>query len=202
MFDAIGQRRRTTTRDSSYGKHPLAGVVTPWLTARFARPTTCDYSAIVHRSDEPRRTAGYNTASYQKFVYVFPSLPGCGWSGLGGGSQAWINQSPNLLVVGHELGHTFGLGHRQPALHHGGVTVPIDGACTRSEYGDPAGSWATEAAHFPAPHKDELGYLRAGHREGAQGRYRRYTIAPLESAGGSTVRGQGATSRNRTYWLE
>ena len=121
-------------RESSYGKHQLAGAVTPWLRARFARPTTCQYSQVATEATYLAQQAGYNTASYQKFVYIFPSLPGCGWAGLGGGSQAWVNQNASLLVIGHELGHTFGMGHAS-SLDCG--TQVIGTTCTRSEYGDP-----------------------------------------------------------------
>jgi hypothetical protein len=187
-------------KESSYNQHTLSGVVTPWFVAGFAKPATCDYSKVSTEARALAQAAGYNLASYEKFVYVFPSLPGCGWSGLGGGSQAWINQSLSLLVVGHELGHTFGLGHAG-SLDCGALT--IGGLCTRSEYGDPAEIMGNQSARqFNAPHKSRLGYLPTGtvktHKTGTTS----YTIEPLETAGASTFAVEVLASGRRSYWLE
>src|SRR5262245_43045026 len=95
--------------EASYGAHTLSGVVTQWLTATINTPTTCDYITVANQAVARAQEAGYNPGSYQKQVYFFPHIP-CGWLGLGGGSQAWINQSNSVLVIGHELGHCFGLG--------------------------------------------------------------------------------------------
>ena len=53
-------------RESSYGKHRLAGAVTPWFTASFAKPATCDYSRVSSEAMTLARNAGYVTANYQK----------------------------------------------------------------------------------------------------------------------------------------
>ena len=199
MFDASTSVSKYYA-ESSYGNHLLSGVVTPWLTARFARPATCDYSAMSSEAMYLAGQAGYNTSQYEKFVYVFPSLPGCGWAGLGGGSQAWINQSLNLLVVGHELGHTFGLGHAS-SVDCGALT--IGGACTKSEYGDPAEIMGNQkAAQFNAPHKQDLGYLPAGTVKEHKGGTAAYTIEPLATAGASTYAVKVYANAKRTYWLE
>jgi hypothetical protein len=144
--------------------------------------------------------AGYPTSGFQKFVYVFPSLPGCGWAGLGGGSQAWINQSASLLVIGHELGHTFGLGHAS-SLDCG--TLVIGGTCTRSEYGDPFEIMGNQrGAHFSAIHKSTLGYLTASEVRTHVGGTATYVLSPLENAGGTTYAVKVPASAKRTYWLE
>jgi len=187
-------------KEASYQKHQLAGVVTPWLVARFAKPTTCLYSQVATEARALAQLAGYNLASYQKFVYVFPSLPGCGWAGLGGGSQAWINQAASLLVFGHELGHTFGLGHA------GSVdcgTQVLGGTCTRSEYGDPYEIMGNaRGAHFSAPHKNELGYFSAGQVRTHPGGTATYTLSPLASPGGTVYAVKVPASAQRTYWIE
>ncbi len=187
-------------KESSYSKHQLAGVVTPWLTASFAKPTTCDYSRVSQEAMSLAQAAGYNTASFQKYVYVFPSLPGCGWAGLGGGSQAWINQAASVLVIGHELGHTFGLGHAG-SLDCG--TAVIGSPCTRSEYGDPYEIMGNaRAAHFSAVHKGTLGYFGATEVKTHAGGSATYTIAALETPGGATFAVKVPASARRTYWLE
>ena len=187
-------------KEASYQKHMLAGVVTPWLVARFARPASCLYSQVASEARALAQQAGYNLTSYQKFVYVFPSLPGCGWAGLGGGSQAWINQSASLLVFGHELGHTFGLGHAG-SLDCG--TQVIGGTCTRSEYGDPYEIMGNaRGAHFSAPYKDRLGYFSANQVRTHAGGTTTYTLSPLESPGGTTYAVKVPASAQRTYWIE
>ena len=190
-------------RETSYGKHSIAGSVTPWLRAGFNRPTTCDYTRVSQAAMTLARSAGYDTTAYHKFVFVFPSLP-CGWSGLGGGAYAWINGSASTLVIGHELGHTFGLGH---ASHlrctNGGAPSPLDGSCTRSEYGDYYSMMGNNrAAHFSAPHKVELGYIGStGHRVHKGGSVT-YTLSPYETTGGTTYAVKIPASAKRTYWLE
>ncbi|HVF65735.1 MAG TPA: S-layer homology domain-containing protein [Casimicrobiaceae bacterium] len=187
-------------RETSFGKHQLAGVVTPWLTARFPRPTTCNYSLVATEAQFLARNAGYNLANYQKYVYVFPSLPGCGWAGLGGGSQAWINQAANSLVIGHELGHTFGLGHAS-SLDCGAST--IGGTCTRSEYGDPYDVMGnSRAAHLNALHKDDLGYFGANEVKVHAGGTAIYQLSPIETPGGATYAVAIAASARRNYWIE
>jgi len=187
-------------KEASYQKHQLAGVVTPWLVARFARPASCLYSQVATEARALAQQAGYNLASYQKFVYVFPSLPGCGWAGLGGGSQAWINQAASLLVFGHELGHTFGLGHAG-SLDCG--TQVIGGTCTRSEYGDPYEIMGNaRGAHFSAPYKNQLGYFAAGQVRTHPGGTATYTLSPLETPGGATYAVKIPASAQRTYWIE
>jgi gametolysin peptidase M11 len=186
-------------KENSFGQHTLSGIVTNWLTASFNKPSTCDYSSVATEAERLAQLNGYNPSSYQEHVYVFPALPGCGWNGLGGGNQAWINQSLNLLVVGHELGHCFGLGHAN-SLDCG--TSIIGGPCTRSEYGDPYEIMGNQRAmHFSAEHKVDLAYLPPSsvvtHSSGSAN----YTLSPIESPGGATyvvkVVGSG-----RTYWIE
>lgn len=187
-------------RESSYAKHQLAGVVTPWLVARFARPTTCLYSQMATEAQYLAQQAGYSLSAYQKYVYIFPSLPGCGWAGLGGGTQAWINQSASLLVIGHELGHTFGMGHAS-SLDCG--TQVIGGTCTRSEYGDPYEIMGNgRSAHLSAIHKNTLGYFAASEVKTHPGGTATYTLSALEVPGGSTYAVRIPASSRRTYWLE
>lgn len=187
-------------REASYGRHLLAGAVTPLFTARFAKPTTCDYSKVSNEARALAQSAGYNLANYAKFVYVFPRLPGCGWDGLGGGANAWINENISLLVIGHELGHTFGLGHAS-SLDCGADVVGT--TCSRSEYGDPYEIMGNQrASHFSAPYKQGLGYflnneLRTHGRGSAT-----YELGALATPGRSTYAVRVLASPTRTYWLE
>jgi len=187
-------------KENSFQNHLLTGVTTPWLLARFAKPATCDYSAVSTEAVYLANQAGYQPSTYEKQVYVFPSLPGCGWAGLGGGSQAWINQSLSLLVVGHELGHTFGLGHAS-SVDCGAVT--IGGTCTKSEYGDPFEIMGNNRAmHFNAAHKDDLGYLPAGTVRTQKRGVMTYTLQPLATAGAQTYAVKVEAGATRSYWVE
>ena len=49
----------------------------------------------------------------QHVMYIFPTLDACGWAGLGdiAGPETWINGYVQLRVMGHELGHNFGVHH-------------------------------------------------------------------------------------------
>ena len=97
------EMRGLDTAVAIIGKHLLAGVVTPWLKARFARPTSCNYSLMATEATYLAKQAGFDTTKYQKFVYVFPSLPGCGWAGLGGGSLRHIGGERTPQQVALEL---------------------------------------------------------------------------------------------------
>lgn len=187
-------------REASYQKHTLSGAVTPWLRARFARPTSCDYNRIANEAIYLAQQAGYNLSAYQRRVYVFPKVTACGWWGLGGGIQAWVNDQPSLLVFAHELGHTFGVGHAS-TLDCG--TVVVGGSCVRSEYGDANSVMGqTRAAHFSALHKQDLGYFSAGQVKTHAGGTVTYTLSPYETAGGSTYAVVVPASATRNYWIE
>lgn len=191
-------------REASHGKHTLTGTVTPWFRASFNRPGSCDYSRVSSEAMTLARNAGYVPADYHKYVYVFPSLPGCGWSGLGGGSSAWINQNASTLVIGHELGHTFGLGHAASLrCSDAGAPAAADGTCTRSEYGDGYDIMGNaRPAHLNAAHKARLGYLSSAAIKVHKGGTATYTLSPTESAGGATYAVKVPATSKRTYWLE
>src|SRR6185295_12440931 len=102
---------------------------------------------------------GASLAAYKRFVYVFPQNA-CQWWGLGtvGGnpSHAWINGTVALQVVGHEIGHNYGL-YRSHALECGSVT--IGSTCSNVEYGDTVDIMGTSTGHYNAYQKERLGWL-------------------------------------------
>ena len=188
VFAASGNSVSQYYKETSFGQQLLSGAVAQsatggWLLAERAVPATCDIGAIATAAETAATARGYNLASYVGRVYVFSNnVPGCGWAGLAyvGWERSWIKQTTNLLVIGHELGHNFGLLHA--ASLDCGTSSVIGGTCSSSEYGDPFGIMGNQRAmHFSSPQKLDLGWITAGsvktHTAGRQ----TYTLSPLET---------------------
>jgi NPCBM-associated, NEW3 domain of alpha-galactosidase len=171
--------------ENSYGQTWLTGDVVGWYTLPLSS-TVCDYSSLASYAKQAATAAGVNLSLYSRYVYAFPKNA-CTWWGLGsvGGnpSQAWINGSIALKVVGHEMGHNFGLYHSH-SLDCG--TTVLGSSCTSSDYGDTIDIMGNPAAgHFNAFQKEHLGWLDYGaspalttvQTDGL------YTLEPLAAAG-------------------
>jgi len=151
--------------ENSYGQTWLSGVVDAnqatdvrgWYTIALAS-TVCDYNTLASQAKAAAQAAGVTLSAYTRYVYAFPQNA-CTWWGLGtvGGkpSQAWINGSLQVRVVGHEMGHGFGLYHSH--------SLSCDAsACTASEYGDGWDDMGGAVGHFNAFQKERLGWLNSG----------------------------------------
>ena len=213
-------------KEVSYGAQLLTGFVisgasNAWLQATVARPTSCTTSAqldavlatIEAEAKAKAATAANNPVANLDWntyaggiLYVIDALPSgaaCGWSGLGyiGFARAYANGTASLGVVGHEMGHNFGLYHAGSLRCGANVIAPS--GCTVTEYGDP---WSVmgnqQPGHFNAYQKDALNYLPgkvATHTSGSV----TYTLGPIESPGQSLYAVQIPTSNTkRTYWVE
>jgi hypothetical protein len=190
----------------SYGQQLLNVTVTAnWVTMNLA--ATCDYTSIGSAAEAAALAASsaYNANNYNFVVYLFPAQS-CGWAGLayvGFPHKAWINGTNYFAtqVIGHEMGHNFGL------LHAGslncGASV-IGGACSVAEYGDPWDTMGNQRAmHFNAAQKALLNWIPNSsvrtHTSGSA----TYTLNPLEAAGGAVYAIKIPTSSSsRTYWVE
>lgn len=188
----------------SFGNQLMTGTVTPWLTASFQAPTTCDYYGIATEAKRVAQLAGFNPANYQKVHYLFTRVSACGWAGLGEvpGSQTWSNQYNTLGVIGHELGHNFGLGHAN-SLPCNGVTIATNCPLARPEYGDPWDIMGNVSARsVNAWQKNSRGWVSdakvATHTVGTAS----YTLSPLTSPGGTLYAVQVPAALHRTYWIE
>jgi hypothetical protein len=147
--------------------------------------TACNYTNIASQARSAAAAAGFTLSNYNRYIYMFPQNA-CGWWGLGtvGGnpSQAWINGSLALMVVGHELGHNHGLYHSH-SLDCGSVV--LGSSCATSEYGDTLDIMGGSALHFNAFQKEHLGWLNYGSSPPiATATFNStYTLDPLESLG-------------------
>ena len=150
-------------RENSYGQTWLTGDVYGWYTIPVSS-TTCDTSAIATYAQQAATKAGANLSVYNHYVYAFPQTSACTFSGrasVGGApGDVWINGWFELGVVGHEIGHNFGLYHSRSM--DCGTTV-IGGTCTTDEYGDSFDLMgASNSAHFNPYQKERLGWLNSG----------------------------------------
>ena len=191
----------------SYGQQTLSGIVADngaggFLQASVPAPANCDIAAIATAAENAATARGYDLTKYTGRLYVFNNVGGCGWSGLAyvSWARAYSNNSSNLLVIAHELGHNFGLAHAASVDCAANV---IGGTCTSSEYGDPFDVMGNQRAmHFSAAQKALLNWLPAGGVATHAGGTQTYTLSPLESAGGTTYAVKVQAAANRTYWLE
>ncbi len=170
--------------ENSYQQTWLAADVAGWYTIPM-NSTVCDYYTLASYAKSAASSAGVNLSAYSRYVYAFPQNV-CGWWGLGtvGGnpSQAWINGSLQLRVLGHEMGHNLGLYHSH-ALQCSGTTIGTN--CSIIEYGDTVDIMGASSGHFNAYQKERLGWLNSGASppiKTVQGSGT-YTIEPYESAG-------------------
>jgi len=149
-------------REASYGQTWLTGDVYGWYTIPLSF-NTCDTTAIANYAQQAAAAAGANLAAYDHLIYTFPQNA-CTWQGRGsvGGSpsQAWINEWFELGIVGHELGHNFGLYHSR-SMDCGDVSIGSN--CTISEYGDLFDLMGgADSAHFNLFQKERLGWINNG----------------------------------------
>jgi hypothetical protein len=131
--DVVFVQSDAFVRDNSYGAAHLAGEVTPWVTA-FPSPPACStptqQKSLGNAAQAAAKAAGFNVASYTRFIYLFPHMSTCGYGGWGSLIDVFLNGFLDRGIVTHELGHTFGLEHAH--LHQ--CTAA---GCETIEYGDP-----------------------------------------------------------------
>ena len=168
-------------QDASVGQLTLSGDVYGWLTIPDDN-AGCDYSGWGALARTAATNAGVNLSNYTNVVYAWPSASSCAWAGLAylPGRDSFINGSMSLRVVGHELGHNFGVHHASTLnCTSAGTRVTLGGTCTANEYGDPftiMGSASTY--HHNNWHRAQLGWMLM-QTVSSSGTY---TLAPAESS--------------------
>lgn len=173
VWDADGSNPnsiRAYYEESSDGAFTIDGGVLGYYQISANASAGCAYSTWSSQARtlaaSDATAAGYdlNTAT---IVYVFPTVGSCGWAGLGQlpGTTSWINGYVDLRVIGHELGHNFGVHHAASVVCRDATGARIAYTareaddCSYSEYGDPfsiMGSSSILTHH--AWQRQQLGY--------------------------------------------
>ena len=148
VFTTVSNFDRENSQDQTW----LTGDVFGWFTVPLDG-VTCLHNSVATLGEQAATAAGVNLANYHRIVYMFPTIPQCGWLGLGtiGGdpSRAWIDGLvTDPMVAAHEMGHNFGLLHSHTA---------------EDEYGDLFDTMARWTnGHYNAFQKERLGWLNYG----------------------------------------
>jgi hypothetical protein len=146
--------------ENSFGRTRLTGDVEGWYTLPLT--TGCSGSQIASAANE---LAGADPAGYDSVIYVFPRTTACSWTGMAtvGGSpgRVWINGRLITQVVGHELGHNFGLRHSH-GLECGDMRVGSGSECQTVEYGDRLDIMGFSRGHLGSFQKERLAWLGDG----------------------------------------
>jgi chitodextrinase len=156
--------------EESYGQLTMTGSVTPWLQISNDN-SGCAYGAWASAANSAATAAGISLSGYTQYVYAFPRAASCGWAGLAylPGTQNWANGEMDLRVVGHELGHNFGVHHANSmncTSSGARVWLSAPANCTSTEYGDPfdimgSSSWRHENNY----HLAQLGFFGAADKQ-------------------------------------
>jgi hypothetical protein len=182
-------------QEQTYGQIGFSGTV--FGPYDIAGPTgTCSANDFYTWAMQAETATHMNDSAFQHWVFVFPDVPACGWSGLAeiGGPHVWINGDFEVPVIAHELGHNLGISHAGGlSCTASGVATPMGDTCTIDrthyqlpQYADPfdaMGNWPV-LRQMNMEHKLALGLLPVSSVQTvvASGTYQ---LAPMETLGPS-----------------
>jgi len=159
--DLVFNEADSFMQENSSGLNSLTGQVFGWY--NLAINETCVDTEIATAAQAMAAENQVDLTQFSRIIYMLPNNPTCGWSGLatvgGAQSEAWINGKFEVRIVGHEIGHNYGLHHAHS--NECGATIE-GGSCISQEYGDKFSIMGADyAAHFNAFQKEQLGWLNS-----------------------------------------
>lgn len=195
--------------ENSYGIDKMAGnVFGPY---KIPKPESCNSTFIAAEGMKAFEERGHRADDYRQFMWVFPSLPGCGWSGLGSmgtpdfpARDSWYNGSFGCVVRNQEIGHNFGMGHSRSytgCTNADGEAVPFSDNCNDIEYGDPFDPMGNGCAHMNVVQKTYMGWLDGCNIVTATADAT-FNLLPTELPCEGTQALRFPTYDGRHYWLE
>jgi hypothetical protein len=176
-------------RRSSFGRLSLQTTVTQWIEGALPMPQCGAGEPAFGQLRTVPISAGFDPSAYDRAVYVV-SGERCGFTGISRGEDVLLVSEPDVRLVVHELGHTFGLPHAQAA-------ATCTSWCVTQEQGDlfsPMGSGFTD---FGAYEKEQLGWIPRQPRVTKPGNY---TVAPRRA--GPSRQALVLETPEGEYWLE
>ena len=193
--DVVFKQSDAFVRDNSFGAARLAGEVTPWVKAFPAAPacgTPTEQKSLATAAQAAAKAAGFDVASYTRFIYLFPFVDTCGYGGYGSLTEVFLNGQLSRGLVTHELGHTFG-------LQHAHMEDCSAGGCQSIEYGDPFDTMGQSlVGEYNAYEKFVAGWLKNVTRNPPTGNY---VIDQLELPSKVPQALDISTAKNE-YWFD
>lgn len=177
--------------ENSYGNVTVTTTVTNILTSSFNTDGTChDADLLSIISTAKTAAAAYNPDSFDRQIYLFPSIASCGWVGLGevGGSTPtiiWINEYNSSDVYSHELGHNLGAWSHANFLDCGALAIDTIANCVETEYGDLHDTMGWGKGHFNSSIKEYFEWLTEGSGVQTVSTSGTYTVNALENNSGT-----------------
>ena len=190
---------------NSYDEASLTTTVTPLLTLPETKGWygTAGPGALLDDARALARTAGYETANYDRDIATFTPIPEFAFGGLAAvhGKGVWL-QSPGVTVTAHELGHNYGLVHAN--LWDTSTNNSIIGLGTNIEYGNIFDTMGSGSSDFGAMFKNILDWIpdTAVHAVTNSGVFRIYPFDGPTRVNGRRYAVKVRKDFQRDYWLE
>jgi hypothetical protein len=195
--------------NNSYNKTSLQATTVPTV-VRMPQATAYyaagNYYQMMNDARAAARAIGYETNNYNLDIVMFNNIPSMGWAGLAGvGAKGnLINGAFVLPVVGHEVGHNYGLQHANLWKTTDGTSI---GTGSNVEYGDCYDLMGAcynlgASAHFNTRYKRLLDWLTDANVQTVTGTGTYRITAHDTTTAGGTRSLKIAKDGSKNYWVE